>query len=536
MKNFIIIIFLLFIGKNNLCAQNIELNSYQMFEPIRKVYITNTVKDSIGNTYYVGRFTDSLKINNSNWYISTHKYNLFIASISQNKTINWLRILKSKNYITPANFILKNNLLINKFQNRDTTTIDSIIISYDKYATNHSPSFLLALDINTGQVNFTKHYVVVAGSRFELTTNNLNNLNVSMGSIYDLDSNYNFIDSIPKINNCEFTSNVIKDKYSINIGYNYNSTTPLYFDTCLLLTQQSEGYMEGKVLIIKRDNATKQPIWARGIVGKSFSSVGAGEIKDIKTLVDKNDNVFVFGYARECWLKFHTGPNIPTSGNAAFVAKYDSSGNLLWARVITLNGFGDGALDSLGNVYVALNNGFSVLSYIFGGITYSYKDIAIPIFKYDNNGTEMYPILTPGTAAFSTSHLTVHAPDSFTVAGGFFGDTLIIDTATFYGAKGNSTLEATGLVLSFKYTHYPLSIAPATANTSITLFPNPVTNLLQITEPIKAINITTIHGKTVLQSTTTATSINVSTLPPGIYFATITKQNNKTIIKKFIKQ
>ncbi len=75
------------------------------------------------------------------------------------------------------------------------------------------------------------------------------------------------------------------------------------------------------------------------------------------------------------------------------------------------------------------------------------------------------------------------------------------------------------------------------AATPITIYPNPASNILQISlkpEKIKELSIIDIYGKTVLK-TLNLNSLDVSQLPHGNYFLNIELHNKEFIIKKFVK-
>lgn len=73
---------------------------------------------------------------------------------------------------------------------------------------------------------------------------------------------------------------------------------------------------------------------------------------------------------------------------------------------------------------------------------------------------------------------------------------------------------------------------------NIILYPNPATNMLNIQgiDNIQAIEIHSIVGKKITNITITNTQLNISTLQNGVYFLRITDNQNRSLIKKFIKQ
>jgi hypothetical protein len=84
----------------------------------------------------------------------------------------------------------------------------------------------------------------------------------------------------------------------------------------------------------------------------------------------------------------------------------------------------------------------------------------------------------------------------------------------------------------------PNSVTTATA-TSFSLYPNPAQQLLTIQSPADSysqLTITSIVGQQLLQQPVTQPqfTINISTLPPGIYYATM-QGTAGTTVKKFVK-
>lgn len=85
-------------------------------------------------------------------------------------------------------------------------------------------------------------------------------------------------------------------------------------------------------------NSLGEPIWMR-----SFGVAGEDYITDVA--VDGNGNIVVVGYATSTMVDFGDGKQVSTiTGKDLFVAKYDGSGNVLWAHRV-----GEGAAtDMLG--------------------------------------------------------------------------------------------------------------------------------------------------------------------------------------------
>lgn len=142
------------------------------------------------------------------------------------------------------------------------------------------------------------------------------------------------------------------------------------------------------------------------------------------------------------------------------------------------------------------------------------------------------------------------SPTSFTeIIGQNGGDGVFVsralDISSFYGQT---------IYVAFRhhnsYDEYELNIddvavtttlsAPSFATNELTIFPNPVLDVLNIssnTTLINSVKIADINGRTVKQveSNETNTKINVSDLTAGIYLVTIESDNGATV-QKFVKQ
>jgi len=84
---------------------------------------------------------------------------------------------------------------------------------------------------------------------------------------------------------------------------------------------------------------------------------------------------------------------------------------------------------------------------------------------------------------------------------------------------------------------YELSVNENSLN-KITLFPNPVTDILFIAsegQPIETISVYSISGKRTLFKNSVTDQIDVSGLKAGLYFAEITTSEGRSV-KKFIKK
>jgi hypothetical protein len=165
---------------------------------------------------------------------------------------------------------------------------------------------------------------------------------------------------------------------------------------------------------------------------------GIGDDTDIEVATDQWGNVFVMGNYTSPVLIFGSN-SLPNPGGAeVFLAKFDSSGNFLWAT--HSNGAGDEygsdmAVDPSGNVIVTGN--FSSDAVTFGTFTLlnsstgwgSEQDAFV--VKYDPAGNVLWAIASEGEDSESGSGVATDPSGNVIVSGYFDSDTIQFGTAVF---------------------------------------------------------------------------------------------------------
>src|ERR1022692_4879088 len=158
-------------------------------------------------------------------------------------------------------------------------------------------------------------------------------------------------------------------------GY-FNSTTITFGSTTLTT---AGGYD----IFIAKYNANGNVVWAK-------RAGGSGDEGGYGIAVDGSGNSYVTGYFNSSSITFDTITLTGAGGNDMFIAKYDSSGNVMWAKSAggSNNDIGNGiAVNSSGISYITGN--FTSSSITFGSttLTNASNDTSdIFIAKYDANG------------------------------------------------------------------------------------------------------------------------------------------------------
>ncbi len=146
------------------------------------------------------------------------------------------------------------------------------------------------------------------------------------------------------------------------------------------LTDAGASY---KVFLVKYD-ANGNAIWAKGAGDGSSTDNGIG------ITADKSGNVIITGYYQNSTIVFGIYTLTSTDYQNTFIAKYNSAGNVLWAKTSTgggSNGSSGNAIssDAKGNVYITGSNNGGALT--FGSYTLNPIGSADAFtVKYDSSG------------------------------------------------------------------------------------------------------------------------------------------------------
>jgi len=207
----------------------------------------------------------------------------------------------------------------------------------------------------------------------------------------------------------------------------------------------------GDILLVKYDAAGNY-LWSRSAGGK------AADIANAVT-TDAFGNVYVTGYYFSDTL--HFGSVIltnPDSISNIFLAKYNSNGNILWARSVTGNlSQTSNAIvtDAIGNVYIA--GKFFSDTITFGATTLINKDTSTDIYvqttdifiaKYDSSGNVLWAQRAGGNKIETVTSLLADDVGHIYMDGTFQSDTISFGSAHLIN---NDTSGTTSDIFITKY-------------------------------------------------------------------------------------
>jgi hypothetical protein len=238
-------------------------------------------------------------------------------------------------------------------------------------------------------------------------------------------------------------ANIISD-----INGNIYVTGSYLSDTLLLGTTKLPNSGLGDFFLAKYDN-NGNLLWAKKGGGNDFDYV-------FGMTTDLNGNVVISGRFSSSSITFGSTTLVNSGGTDAFIVKYSSSGNVLWAK--RTGGTGDEIYHSVtsdinNNIYVT--GWYNSTSLTFGSTALSNsggKDILVG--KYDANGNVIWAKKVGGIGDEFSRSIMVDATGNILIGGGFSTTSLTVGTNVLSNSGGIDILivkyDASGNVVSSK--------------------------------------------------------------------------------------
>lgn len=215
---------------------------------------------------------------------------------------------------------------------------------------------------------------------------------------------------------------------SCNLYISGSYYSPLSFDTCFLNDNINNGFQA----YVTKFDSSGSALWAKSARG----NLASGNV----ICTDKNGSLYLAGVYFGDSISFDqiTLRNNITADPNYFIAKYDSSGTVLWAKAI-----GCGPLPNPSGLISDINNniyfsgGFSSPLIIFGGDTLNNSGSRNSfVTKYDQSGNEIWARKIGGTSTDWISGLTSDGSGNIYVTGYFKSPTLYFDSDSLVNSGG----------------------------------------------------------------------------------------------------
>ncbi|MDI1354279.1 MAG: T9SS type A sorting domain-containing protein [bacterium] len=269
-------------------------------------------------------------------------------------------------------------------------------------------------------------------------------------------------------------------------------------------------------------------LWSRSM-GGLYNDFGNSVTTDF------SGNVVVTGTFNSPTLSVSSNSLLNNGGFDFFVAKYSSTGTILWAKVgggiFDDTGYGI-ATNFLGHVFVTGH--FHSPSIIIGSDTLFDEGIGdLYVVGYASNGNEMWTKHLGGTADDGSGALTCDDAGNLLLGGYFISPTVSCPEFTLTNS-GNQDLLVAKLKIEYNFTGIPFS----KENSLLRIYPNPSTGVFHIEAGLlEPLNVTILNelGQPVIYSSVsdTDTRIDLSDQPPGIFLVKI-NVGDKFLISRLI--
>jgi len=350
---------------------------------------------------------------------------------------------------------------------------------------------------------------------------------------------------IPNFGDADLGTSVAVDNSGNAYVTGYFNASNLHFGEFTLTRVDSTSF--GNDIFVVKYDGSGNVLWAKSAGGIGVS----GYQRSTSITTDNANNCYVVGYFLPASIQFGNytllNEDSTGSGHDIFIAKYDPSGNVLWAKRAGGEGNDDGAnsvaTDASGNVF--LGGYYNSSSILFGTNILTNSNTTGDNYdsylaKYDTFGNAQWAIGIGDVGSESVKCICVSTSSDIYLAGFFSSPSIVLGAETIINSGGN------GDMFIGKLNSLTVSIQETNPNNEINIFPNPSTNQLTIkyrnsdAYPLR-IEIIDAWGRTtsntVLNSSPAVLSGEISNLASGVYIYRITDNKNNIIKQhKLIKQ
>ena len=202
------------------------------------------------------------------------------------------------------------------------------------------------------------------------------------------------------------------------------------------LTNTNNSGVSSDVFFAKYD-AMGNVLWAKSIKGDSSD-------KGLSIVIDAAYNIYITGSFSSPTITLDTKilTNTSVGSDEIFIAKYNSAGNIIWAKSYggSSNDFGNAIItDAANNLYITGNfksQSFTIDTYTLTSDTSSNGDMFIA--KFDTSGNALYAMSVGKSCAitFTGTNITSDSNNNIYVTGSCYSSKIIIGNDTIHTHGG----------------------------------------------------------------------------------------------------
>ena len=307
----------------------------------------------------------------------------------------------------------------------------------------------------------------------------------------------------------------------------------MWLDTMLLRNKKGTA----QDIFIAKYNSKGDLIWGKVLDGIENNSDNANS-----AIIDTKGNLYICGEFRESEILFDTIKLKRHSEQDVFIVKYNNNGKALWAQNAGKdrhNAATSLAKNGYGGVFMA--GAFSSSEIVFASDTLINRDGKgfgtndLFIVNYDSNGKVLWTKKNGGNSDDGILSIATDSKNNIFVSGWLYEDTIKFGTTIISDINAQ---EPDIFVAKLSSNITTTAVDENKNNLNTKIYPNPAENLFTIEgENMQGINIRSMEGKLIYQSTSHSNSCRIQTenFPSGIYLVEV-RSKDEVQIQKIIIQ
>ena len=531
MKQNILILATLFFSSILLYGQSPNWQWAKSINGSACIRFTKITSDAVGNIYITGYF-DSTTINLggiilTNSDASGYNEDMFFAKYDSSGNVLWAKSEGGSNIIDEANSIttdkIGNIYIAGFFNNKIIAKFDT---SGNAVWTKSTNGFGIANSITSDTLGNVYITGCFSGQSIifysDTLTNSGGGYNIFITK-YDSSGNVIWAKSTSSAGPFLFnySNSIITDAIGNVYLKGYFGNDSISFGNITLYNTSGN-----EIIFIAKYDSSGNVIWAKS--GTGFGTFG-GPCSNLIT-TDTTGNIYMTGFTVSSSITFGNQTlNCTAYGGAdIFIAKFDTSGNIIWAKTVggSYNDEGFGiCTDIVGNVYItgffmgpAINFGNTTLT----NSSSQYGDIFVA--KYDSSGNVLWAKSAGGNVTDGGLGITIDVLDNIYVAGEFTSSSIAFANSTIY-KPATSCWNIFVAKLSSSVTE----IDNIKKEDGLLIYPNPTNDILNIENAENSkIAIYNLLGELLISKKCNSaySSINVSGLAEGTYIVKMFTEKN----------
>ncbi len=518
--------------------------------------------DATGNSYIAGYFNSSVMIMGSTTLTNMGGDDVFLAKCNASGNVVWAKSGMGPGYdmATSVAVDTAGNVYITGFFTSDTLQFGTFKLINAGGTDNTNDIFIVKYN-SAGTVLWAKSYgglsddgassiaVNKAGNLF--VTGYFDSYHINFGTIalvntdtnnysddiflakYDVNGTVLWAKRIGGYGSDEGNAVAVDTLGNVYLAAIFDSPT-ITIGTTTLTNADNMG--STKDLFIAKYNSFGSVLWAKGAGGADYDYA-------LSVAVTAAGDAYLTGYFASLTLAF--GSTILTNAdslnytNDIFIAKYNSTGSVQWAK--SIGGQGNDvansvALNAMGNPY--LSGYFTSPAILFGTTnlinddTNYYRDIFLA--KFDPNGNAIWAKRAGGSSDDQANSVAANAAGDVLVTGSFHSPTIAFDGSILTNA--DNTTDSRDIFLAKLVSL--AGIKELNETSDFLIFPNPATENISLVMAGKStIEILNSEGQVIkiLKTEDNTTTVDVSGLSRGMYFVKIITEKGIGV-KKFVKE